>query len=163
MIATSIKEALEKFNAKNIKFKWPNDIFYKESKFCGMISEIFQNNNLESYMIIGFGINVDSSPKLEDYSLTHLKSFCDVQGSHEFLLVFFTIFFNNLKKLVNNQFEKLIIDFKESLMFKNEYINILLPDNTLVSGIFKDINSDGSLILNDKNQIKNIYNGSIKI
>ena len=39
LIATSIKMTLQKFNAKHIKFKWPNDIFYKNMKFSGMISE----------------------------------------------------------------------------------------------------------------------------
>ena len=34
LIATSIKMSLEKFGAKYISFKWPNDIFYKKKKNC---------------------------------------------------------------------------------------------------------------------------------
>ena len=38
LIATSIKKVLEKFKLDNISFKWPNDIFFKKKKFCGIIS-----------------------------------------------------------------------------------------------------------------------------
>ena len=35
--AISIKMALENFDAKNIKFKWPNDIYCNNKKFAGII------------------------------------------------------------------------------------------------------------------------------
>ena len=37
LISVTIKETLDNFNAKNIKFKWPNDILHNKKKFSGMI------------------------------------------------------------------------------------------------------------------------------
>lgn len=163
LISVSIKKALEKFNIKNIKFKWPNDILHKKSKFCGMISETFMNENSKSYIIIGFGINIISAPKIKNYSTTYVKSFCDLFVNDDFLLIFFHSLFDNLKKLKNFESKNLVNFFRDSLMFKNEYIEIKLPNNNITGGIFEDINTDGSLRLKTKNNTINIYNGSIII
>ena len=162
LIASSIKLALEKFNAKNILFKWPNDLLYKNAKFAGIIGETF-NNNIANYMISGFGINVNSSPDIKNYKSSHIKNFSNVNSINEFLIIFFKIFFNNLSSVKKNNINHLIEYFKKSLMFLNKKVEIILNDKSSLIGIFRDINLDGSLKIEINSKIKNIYNGSIKI
>ena len=91
--AISIKMALENFDTKDIKFKWPNDIFYNNKKFAGIILDTHSLKNFKQYMIIGLGINVESSPILSEYPTTYLKEFSKVKSVPEFLIFFYKIFF----------------------------------------------------------------------
>ena len=163
LIAVSVKLSLEKFGAKKIKFKWPNDLFYEKSKFGGIISEVYNINDNKKYIITGFGININSCPNLININSTYVKSFCSVGDVGKFLIVFFDILFHYLNDLINKGSQNLINIFKNSLMFKNENIEISLPNKSVIKGVFKDINIDGSLKLETNGNVRNIYNGSIKV
>ena len=155
--------SLEKFNADNIFFKWPNDILYKQKKFAGIISEVININESKSYIVIGFGINVISAPIIKSYDVTFIKSFCRINSIDDFLLVFFDILFSNLIYLQNEENDYLRNFFSQSLILMNQKIKIVFPNLSTKSGIFKGINNDGSLILKTDNSIENIYYGSIKL
>ena len=161
--AISIKMALENFDTKDIKFKWPNDIFYNNKKFAGIILDTHILKNFKQYMIIGLGINVESSPILSEYPTTYLKEFSKVKSVPEFLIFFYKIFFENLNKIQNSQKNLFIDIYKKSLMFVGEKINIKLRDNSVVKGIFKGINNDGSLKLENEHGLTFVYSGRIQI
>ena len=163
LIALSIKMTLDKFKVKNVFFKWPNDIFYKKKKFAGLISEIIKVSEDKSFVVIGFGINFISNKKFKTYNATYLKSFCDVESIEDFLLSFIKTLFLNLNLLKMEGENKFIKFFSKSLLFINEEIKILLPNNTLICGIFRGINVDGSLRLDIENKIEKIYNGRIQL
>jgi BirA family biotin operon repressor/biotin-[acetyl-CoA-carboxylase] ligase len=155
--------ALENFDTKDIKFKWPNDIFYNNKKFAGIILDTQILKNFKQYMIIGLGINVESSPILSEYPTTYLKEFSKVKSVPEFLIFFYKIFFENLNKIQNSQKNLFIDIYKKSLMFVGEKIHIKLRDNSVVKGIFKGINNDGSLKLENEHGLTSVYSGRIQI
>lgn len=163
LVCVSIKMVLDKFAVKKIKFKWPNDIFYENQKIGGIISEIINVGKFDKYIIVGFGINFDSSPIIKEYPTNYLKSFCDIQNINDFLILFFKFFFLNLQDLRMKNTKNMISIFTRSLMFRDESIKIILPNKSILSGIFRGIESDGSLRLEKNNTIEKIYNGTIKI
>ena len=163
LVCVTIKMVLKKFGVKKIKFKWPNDIFYENQKIGGMISEIIKVGKFDKYIIIGFGINISSSPEIRGYPTNYLKSFCNIQNTNDFLVLFFEIFFLNLQNLRIKKTKKMYDIFTRSLMFMNENITIIQPNKSILSGIFRGIESDGSLQLEKNNIIEKIYNGTIKL
>ena len=163
LISVTIKETLDNFNAKNIKFKWPNDILHNKKKFSGMIFETYNYKNIHSYIVSGFGINIFSSPKINEYEITHANAFCKIDDINKFLLVLFNKLFINLNELINNKKKRLINVYRKSLLFKNSNIDIVFPNKSIKSGKFININPDGSLMLEINGKTENIYNGSIKI
>ena len=163
LTAVSIKMTLEKFKAKNIKFKWPNDIFFENKKFSGIILESFKVSDDKSFMIVGCGINIQSCPKnLKDCS-TYVKKFCKIETLEDFLISFYEILFLNLSLLIKNNYNNLVSSYTKSLMFIGEKITIKMDNNSSISGIFKKVNTDGSLQIENNNIISNLYNGSIQI
>ena len=157
----SIKKSLKEFGIKNIYFKWPNDIFFENKKFAGIILENFKINNKNDYVIIGIGLNYMNSPQLLNYNSTFLKNFANINDKIDFLNNFFFQFFYYWQ---NYQSKKnyLYSQFKKSLMFLNKSIKInIINDKNYIYGKFKGINRDGSLILDQGNKIINIYSGSI--
>ena len=163
LIAMSLKTSLEKLKATNINFKWPNDIFYKDKKFAGIISEIYNLDSENEYIIMGLGINVKSAPNINKYNTTFINSFLGITEITSILEVFLSELFYNLQKLKKNNFINLKKIFSDSLMFKNKFIKINFSDKSSINGIFKDINTDGSLQLESEGIIKDIYNGSIEL
>ena len=161
LLVVTIKESLEKFGANNIKFKWPNDILHKNKKFSGVISESLKIDDLNDYVISGFGINIKSAPDIKNYQTTYVNSFCTINNISKFLLIFFEILFFNLKNFFLKENNDLIDNFKKNLLYIGDKINIKLNDNSLLEGKFIGINNDGSLILKNNNKITNLYNGSI--
>ena len=161
LIATSIKKVLEKFKLDNIFFKWPNDIFFKKKKFCGVISETYTNSKNETCIISGFGINIYNSPKINEYPATCINSFYKDIDISIFLHEIFHILFLNLKKLFSGNDEKIIDYFNKNLMFLNENVKIITENEKIITGKLLGINNKGSLMLKINNKILNLYSGSI--
>ena len=62
LTAISIKLTLENLGVNKVNFKWPNDIFFENKKFGGIILESYKSAKNNKYVIIGIGINFLSSP-----------------------------------------------------------------------------------------------------
>ena len=157
----SVKKVLNIFGSKKIKFKWPNDLYFNNQKFGGIIIESCQSLNKINFAIIGIGLNFSSSPNLLKYKTTHIKDFCDINSKDIFLSYFFKYFFLNIQKYKKIN-QNLILEYKKSLMFLNKEIKVKVGQNKLLKGIFIDISNDGSLILKTKNKLFSLYSGSIQ-
>ena len=69
IISGVIKHFCEK---KNIKLKFPNDIFVNRRKICGILQELITVNS-KKFLIIGIGINIVSNPKINNkYQATNI-------------------------------------------------------------------------------------------
>ena len=134
----------------SVKYKWPNDIRINDRKISGILIETFSNNkNIESF-IVGIGINLISSPKIEsNKTLSLAKLNINIEPINAFFLLqkevnYFFSEFNNLDFLSLSK--KLNLNFYK---IKTE-LNVKVNDK-LISGIFKEINSHGELILETLN------------
>ena len=158
----SLKKAFEKFNIKKINFKWPNDIFYNNHKIGGILIESSSFTNNVNFAIIGVGINFMNSPKESKYKTTHVNKIIQLDNKYLFIekfLKYFLIYWDNF----NNEKNSIKKIFEDSIMFLNKKIKIFINDNQIVKGVFIGINHDGSLRLKTKDNLINIYSGSIII
>ena len=67
------KNIITKFTKKKIDIKWPNDLLVKKEKICGILQEVV-NLNTKTFLIIGVGINTNSSPVIKNYKATSISS-----------------------------------------------------------------------------------------
>tara|TARA_B100000424_G_scaffold240627_1_gene208154 strand:- start:657 stop:1187 length:531 start_codon:yes stop_codon:yes gene_type:complete len=67
-----VKRALSIFIKKNIKIKYPNDIYLNKKKLCGILQEIL-NYKGKKYIIIGIGVNIVDSPLIKNYNTTFVN------------------------------------------------------------------------------------------
>lgn len=58
IVSLAIKDTLSAY-CKDIKIKWPNDIYYQNKKICGILIENDITENQISRTIIGIGLNVN--------------------------------------------------------------------------------------------------------
>jgi BirA family transcriptional regulator, biotin operon repressor / biotin---[acetyl-CoA-carboxylase] ligase len=106
LTSISISEILNKNYHIDVKVKWPNDIYFKGCKLCGILCETEKIKEL-SYLNIGVGINANNS--LENIHLDKkinaisLKEICGKEIKRELLLA----------RIINN-FEKYYEYYLES-------------------------------------------------
>ena len=133
-----------------VKYKWPNDIKINDRKISGILIETFSNNKSIESFIVGIGINLISSPKIESNKTLSLANLnINIEPVKAFFLLqkevnYFFSEFNNLdflslSKNLNLNFYKI-----------KKKLNVKVNDK-LISGIFKEINSHGELILETLN------------
>ncbi len=68
-----IKKILSKGITKGIKIKWPNDLLFNNQKFCGILQEIINFNQI-NYLIVGIGLNTNAAPQNKVFKSTCLKN-----------------------------------------------------------------------------------------
>ena len=69
-----IKKVINKRINSLIQIKKPNDILINNKKVCGILQEIIFREG-RKYLIVGIGINVSSSPKINNYPTTFLNNY----------------------------------------------------------------------------------------
>ena len=139
-----IKKVLEKYSKFKILIKWPNDIIINNKKICGILVEHLTVRK-HKFVIVGIGINVNSSPYIKKYPTIYLKkikkkNFILQDVINDLLKVLSKISF---KKINYKNFIKI---WNSSLYLMNQEIKFLKKKD-LYKGILKEIDLNGKLVL----------------
>lgn len=159
----SVIETLKKITGIELGLKWPNDILYKNKKIAGILIEnIITESNI--FCIAGIGINLnhtaaDFPGELKDKaaSLKMITGLTTIAEQINPLLA--ALLFQWVEKLKKSATEEIIQTANRySGFLKDKNISFHHPpDNKIISGIFKGINHDGGLILENKQGSTTIY------
>ena len=96
-----VKKVISKFISKKISIKWPNDIIIEKKKVCGILQEVISYKE-KQFLIVGLGINIESSPNLHNLKTTFLKKYTKKKLDK-----------NKILKDIKAIYEKLIKDSKK--------------------------------------------------
>ena len=64
--ATLVGRFLEFIGIENVMIKWPNDVYVNDKKICGILLE----GNIEKYIALGVGLNVNQATFKGEYRVT---------------------------------------------------------------------------------------------
>ena len=158
--ANSIVKFLSKYIDENINIKWPNDIIINNKKIAGIMTEIVELNNTP-YIIIGLGINILTSPKIKDYKTCSLKDYKDNLKYENVLINFIESFFGEYEMMKKKNYDQILNLFKNKMSYFGSKINILLPNGDVKNILLKNLNLDGSLLVEGDGKQENIFSGRI--
>lgn len=132
------------------KIKWPNDILLNQKKVCGVLIEAGQ----EGFFVIGFGVNIQSSPKIADiiYPATSLKDEGIITDRLGFLHQYVSAFDKNW------QDDKIYSKYQDYLYGIGQAVTI--NDK---KGIMVGVDNSGCLLLQQDDRIEKIYTGDLFI
>jgi len=144
----------EKFNINNLLVKWPNDIYYKNSKLAGILPNgiIGEKNN---YVVIGIGINVNNETKINN--TCNLKNILNQNINIDRLLINFMKFYEKEKSIESDK----TIDYINQNLYGKDKLKKLKIKGKSIKGVIKKVNYDYSLNIKIKNKEKNIEIGEI--
>ncbi len=158
--ANSIIRCLDYYINENINIKWPNDITINGSKIAGIMTDLIDQNN-KKYIIIGVGINISNPPKINNYQTCCLNDFNAKKKTDDILLSVLETFFSEYDLIFKKKYNKIIEKFKNKMENIGEIINIQLPSGEKQNVILKNLNFDGSLLIERDNNVENIYSARI--
>lgn len=159
VVALAIKDFLSKrFN--DITIKWPNDIYWKDKKLCGILIENEIMGDHISKSIIGVGLNVNQIRfKSDAPNPVSMRQINDGQPINrettlELIVYYILAYYDEIKTIEGKK--RIIEDYKKSLYRNNDY-HRYLDETGYFDAIIKDIHSNGLLILKTKEGMEKTY------
>ena len=158
--ANSITNFLNRHINENVNIKWPNDININDSKIAGIMTEIVEKNNIK-YIIIGIGINIFSSPKITNYKTCCLNDYTSNLKYEDILFYMIQSYFEEYQMILDNKYNTIIDKFKNKMPHLDSKINILLPNGEIKNVLLKNLNNNGSLLVEKEGKEENIFSARI--
>ena len=159
-VALTIAKTIDTICNVISNIKWPNDILVNGKKISGLMTEIIKQNDT-NYILIGVGINVDSSPIISKYQTTFTKEINSTFEKINIIELFILNFFKKYKKIEYSIYDSVLKEFKNKLLYLNKNINLQLDRSKFIKGRFEDINLDGSIVINVNGVKQNLYSARI--
>ena len=69
-----IRKSIQKFTKIKVKIKRPNDLLINKEKICGILQETFFRNT-KKFLVVGIGLNLVKSPKINKYHTSYLNKY----------------------------------------------------------------------------------------
>ena len=140
----------------NLSLKWPNDIIKNNKKVGGILIESFAD-----HLLVGIGLNtiLDDSETFNDYKVSAGVIFDDNNSFSRESLCYELATYIHSNRIKEASQVKVLYD--KICFHINKKIEIYDGDNII--GIFKGINKDGSAIIENDIELKNVYSGSLRL
>jgi len=159
-IALKLRKVLSAAAKKEVKIKWPNDLYCLEGKIAGILTEIIQKAGT-LYLIIGVGINLASDPevnrninslagslfkRIDPGELKRIRSLILLCASEEII--------RTVKNLPEELSAEEIKDWNQSDVYNGQRLRLIEGERIVSEGQNVGIDKKGRILLQDGNQTK---------
>lgn len=165
MSAWTVFEALSRILgpdlSRDLKIKWPNDIYFENKKICGILSEMITEEMNIKTMIIGIGINVNSGANIEKAISLRMLLKRDIDRNI-LLTELARSFHENHAMLLNDNFDTIFQNWKKHVGWLGNSIRFD-TGKKIIEGTLLDIFQDGSLKILEGDTVNQYYSGDLLI
>lgn len=153
-VSLAIFKALQRFQIKKLKVKWPNDILSEDKKLAGVLIENVIKQTQINGSVIGIGLNVNQTdfkelPNASSLQLISGHTF-DLDEVLQAILNQLEIYFNLLKQ---GQFDQLKASYEKQLFRKNKPSTFKNAEGAMFMGYIIGISDSGNLQVKVENGI----------
>jgi BirA family biotin operon repressor/biotin-[acetyl-CoA-carboxylase] ligase len=163
VVSLAILATLHEVGIKdNICVKWPNDILWYDKKLCGNLIEVIAESNGSAEVVIGIGLNVNSSSSqkmvdenspLPDKPWCSLYDITNSQINRNTLIAGLTIHLDQyLKDFIQHGFASFISKWHQADYLQGKNITVSHLTGSL-SGKAMGVNETGQLIMQDETKV----------
>ena len=99
--------------------------------------------------------------KINDYKTCCLKEFNSQLKYEDVLLRMIETFFLEYEMILKKEYNKIIDKFKNNMKYLGETINILLPNDKKQKVFLKNLNFDGSILIENDGKEESIFSARI--
>ena len=150
-VSVGIVNVLSEY-APGFTVKWPNDIYYKDKKICGMLIEHSISGRTFDYTVIGAGVNINQMEFRSD--APNPVSLAQIIGTETDLDAILKKIVQSIIDLVdfddNTSFEELHQSYLELLYRKDgSFHKFSTPSGEIFDAVITDVLPDGIIILQD--------------
>lgn len=145
----AVARALRKLLGVVPYLKWPNDVLVDGKKVAGILAEGAFLGSRVNYVLLGVGINVNNPlpAELKSIAIT-LKEVVGSELPIADVLAHVLSEIGELYALLRAGRKDLILDsWREMSCTLGKAVRVVLPDNRSITGVAKDVDIDGNLIV----------------
>lgn len=147
-IALALFDFFLKYAGKGTSIKWPNDIYFNDSKAAGILIENSIYGNQWQWAVVGIGININQLDFGND--VPNAISLAQITQQQYDVLQLAKELCNYVEKryqeLQSLRFEKILKDYNDNLYKKNMQVK-LKKDNVTFECIIDGVASNGDLMV----------------
>lgn len=168
IVAIAISEAIrECCPTLHTQIKWPNDILVNEKKVVGVLTEASAEMQHVNHVIVGFGINVNTSIEHLPQRVIFPASSLAVESNHDvdrmklaaICLKQLDFWYNCLN---NGDADQIVERWKDLSAMKGRAV-VVEQVNAKIAGTIEGVSKDGALLVKDENNKTHvIYSGDVK-
>lgn len=156
-ISLSIKEELDNY-AHEFSIKWPNDIYWRNEKICGILIENDLSGMYIAESIIGIGININQEFfRSPDPNPVSLKQITGKENNREEILEHILERFNGYFKEIQAGKTQTLTETYHDSLFRKEGIHRFADKEGEFNATITRVESGGILILTDENNLEKKY------
>ena len=146
--------------SKEIAIKWPNDLIFRDQKLCGILIEIIAESHGNADVVIGIGLNVNSSTQNETPIENPWCSVYDITQQYtnrnQLLAEMMQQLHGYITQFMAEGFDAFIDEWHRFDYLMNKKIVVTQTSGPL-SGTAKGVTKAGQLILIDHDENKSHY------
>lgn len=166
-VGLAIVRAVQKFAARGVCLKWPNDVLSPHGKLGGVLVEAQGDMLGPCALVIGIGLNCSLPLHVEqrvDQAASALDQVCAAPPDRNLLLAaLLQELLLVLDEFAQNGFINLRADWENYHGRQNLPVRLTLPDATLVEGIARGVSERGELLLETGQGVKQYNSGELGV
>jgi len=148
--ALSIKRVLDEY-VDDISLKWPNDIYWRDSKLCGTLIENTVDSQGIKNSIFGIGLNVNQARFLSDApNPISLFQILKHEMNREKLLDRLIDSFARQLDLLSIDPQKYVVKPYHEALYRKGEAHLYQDSNGIFMAILEGVNEQGQLLLRDE-------------
>ena len=162
--AVAVARAIESLAGQEVKIKWVNDLFMKDKKVCGILTEASCDFELGvlKHAIIGIGINVygNNFPNYIKDIATSIESVSNKKIDCNLLIAkILDGIINGIDELLSGSY---LNEYKKRSLILNREVTIK-GFNSSYKAIAKDITPTGALVVVRDGKEELVYSGDVSV
>lgn len=160
----AVAKSLENLYQLNVNLKWPNDVLISNRKVSGILVEAISRGDKIDRIVIGIGINVNQHGFEGKFLLppTSVRREFGKPVKRERLLSEVLNEFELILEEIEKDHESVLESWRSRCNWIGERVKIIDGEKELF-GEFEDIDSQGYLILKDKEGTRKIIAGDVSL
>ncbi len=165
--AVSAANAIEEVTGLPARIKWPNDILIGGKKACGILTELGSEPGASHYVVVGIGINVNTSsfPEEIEDKATSLKESLGREVSRTEVLArtigeFEKFYFDFIE---TKSLARVLTAYREKSATIGKRVEIAVKDGVLKAEAVDIADDGGLLIKKDDGEVLKINSGEVTL
>lgn len=166
----SVVAALTTLGIRDVRVKWPNDVFYQGQKLAGILVEVRAETHMLSEVIIGIGMNVNMEVNAASQFTEiaqYVTSLAEMQGHYcdrnEIAVVLIKQLLSDVQLFTAEGWAAFTTRWDNVDYLNGKSISLLQGEKRL-SGVARGVNENGYLLFQDQEGVSRLFSsGEVSI
>ena len=167
-LALAAAEAIERSTGVSCLIKWPNDLFLRDRKLAGILTELSARAGRMEYAVVGLGLNVhwhpEDQPQCPRRTTSILKETGRPVSRNELLIQIVSRFEVYYRQLLSGTLDPLYHHWNRLSLLTGREVELDAGDEETIRGKALRIDRDGALVIEDRQgEERRIRSGDVTV